>query len=144
MCGVSKDARIALAVAGLVLATMAVDHLIGTEEEPGEQGGLADPGAFVFGVLVSVALLAVLFWFVVRRRRNDPPAAAKAGLVSSALAVPALALIFLGVQLPLAGAGIALGLHGRAGERRGLATAAVALGSLVAAATVAAYAAALA
>jgi hypothetical protein len=139
----SRDAAIALAVSGLVVAALAVDHLIGTEEEPGEESGLADPWAFAIGVLVSLALVAALFGVVVRRARDNPDSAAKKAIASSALAVPALALLFLGLQLPLAGAGVALGLRGREGRRRRLATAAVALGSLVIALTVGAYAVAL-
>jgi hypothetical protein len=121
---------------------MAVDHLIGTEEEVGEEAGLADPGAFALGVLVSLVLVAVLFGLVVRRAR-EPDTAARRAIVSSVLAVPALALLFLGVQLPLAGAGLALGLRGREGRRRHLSTAAVVIGALVIALTVAAYAVAL-
>lgn len=48
----------------------------------------------------------------------------------SALAViPGLALIWLGLPFVLAGSGIALGLVGRGGERRGRATAAVVIGA---------------
>jgi hypothetical protein len=140
---VSKDGAVALAVSVLVIAELAVDHLIGTEDEPGDESGLADPGAFVLGVLLSLALLAVLFAVVVRRARADPDDAAGKALASSLLAVPALALLFLGLPLPFAAAGIALGLRGREGGRRRVATAAVAIGALVLALTAAAYVAAL-
>ena len=109
MRGASKETPTALGAGALVVATMAVDHLLGTEEEPGEESG---------GV--------------------------EAGVVVSSVAVPALALLFLGVQLPLAAAGVALGLRAREGERTRLGTAAVAIGALVTALTVAAYGQALA
>jgi hypothetical protein len=143
MSRVSKEGAVALAVSVLVIAEMAVDHLIGTEDEPGDESGLADPAAFVLSVLLSLALLAVLFGVVVRRARADPDDAARKALASSVLAVPALALLFLGLPLPFAAAGIALGLRGRDGRRRRVATAAVAIGALVVALTAAAYVAAL-
>ena len=61
----------------------------------------------------------------------------------SLLAVPLLALLFLGLPFPLAGAGIALGLLGREGTRRRIATAAVAIGALVIALGAGAYVVAL-
>jgi hypothetical protein len=139
----SKEGAVALAASVLLIAEMAVDHLIGTEDEPGDESGLADPGAFMLSVLLSLALLAVLFAVVVRRARADPDDAATKALTSSVLAVPALALLFLGLPLPFAAAGIALGLRGRESRRRRAATAAVAIGALVIAVTAAAYIAAL-
>jgi hypothetical protein len=121
---------------------MAIDHLVGTDDDPGEGSGLADPGAFALSVLISVVLVAVLFRFVVRGAPN-PDAAASRAIVCSALAVPAVVVAFLGIPYPFAGAGIALGLRGRAGGRRRRATAAVALGTVVIAAITAGYVAAL-
>lgn len=123
---------------------MAIDHLIGTEEEPGDDSGLADPIAFLIGVAISLLLAALLFGVVVRRAAwDDPGRVATKALAYSLLAVPAMALLFLGVPFPLAGAGIALGLLGRGGTRSGLATAAVAIGVLVIALGTGAYVAAL-
>jgi hypothetical protein len=139
----SRDLAVALIVSALVVGEMAVDHLIGTEEEPGEEAGLADPTAFVLSVAVALALLALLFGVVVRRLRDDPDSAGRYAIVPSLLAIPALALVFLGVPLPLAGAGIALGWRGREGARKRLATAAIAIGALVIALTIAGYIAAL-
>ena len=109
---------------------MAIDHLVGTEQDPNEESGLADPGAFVLSVVLSLVLMAVLFLVVVRRA-TTPDDAAKRGALCSALAIPAVVLAFLGLPFPLAAAGIALGLRGRMGKRRRLATAAIALGSLI-------------
>jgi hypothetical protein len=138
----SRDTAVALAVAALLTTAMAIDHLVGTESDPGEVSGLADPGAFVLSVALSLALMAVLFLFIVRRT-TDPADAAKRGALCSALAIPAVVVAFLGLPYPIAAAGIALGLRGRTGGRRRLATVAVAVGSLVVAAITAGYVAAL-
>ena len=58
-------------------------------------------------------------------------------------AIPAIVLAFLGLPYPLAAAGIALGLRGREGSRRRLASAAVASGALVVTAITAGYVVAL-
>jgi hypothetical protein len=126
----SRDIAVASTVATLLVAGMAIDHLVGTERDPGEDSGLADPGAFVLSAIVSLALLAALFLIVVRRTR-DPDAAAMRGAICSGLAIPALVLSFVGLPYPLAAAGIALGFRGRTGERRRLAGAAVSVGVLV-------------
>jgi hypothetical protein len=121
---------VAVGVAILLVAAMAIDHLIGTERDDGEGTGLADPGAFVFSIVVSGVLMAVLFLFIVRRTW-EPDVAAKRGAVCSALAVPAVVLAFLGLPYPLAAAGIALGFRGRLGARKTLAAAAVVVGSVI-------------
>jgi hypothetical protein len=138
----SGDTVVALVVSLLLVAAMAIDHLVGTSTEPGEESGLADPGAFVFGIAVSLIVLAVLFVFVVRRT-PDPDHAGRRGLLCSGLAVPAVVLAFLGLPYSFAAAGIALGLRGRSGRRARLATAAILLGSLVVVAVTAGYVVAL-
>jgi hypothetical protein len=75
---------------------------------------------------VSLVLALALFGWLVRRWTKTPERAANAALVCSVLAViPGIALVWLGVPFVLAGCGIALGLSGREGDRRGRATAAV-------------------
>lgn len=139
----SRDTIVALAVAAFALAALAVDHLVGTEEDPGQEAGAAlDVGAFLLGSVVSLGVLAALFALVVRRARDADDAALKA-MLASGVAVPALALVFAGLPFPFAAAGVALGLRGREGSRRRLATAAVALAAGVLLLVAVAYAAAL-
>ena len=88
------NAAIAAVVAVILVVTMAIDHLIGTESE-----------------------------------RNESQSAEP--IACSVLAVATVPLLFAAVPFPLAGAGIALGLMGREGTRRGLSTAAVVVGALV-------------
>jgi hypothetical protein len=142
MIRLSRDAVIALAATGLLITAMAIDHLIGTDNDLNEDSGLADPGAFVLSVVLSLVLMTVLFLFVVRPA-NDPDDAAQRGALCTGLAVPAVVLAFLGVPFPLAAAGVALGMRGRTGRRRRLATAAVALGSFLVVAITAGYVGAL-
>ena len=135
----SQETAVALVVSALGVAALAVDHLVGTEAEPDEEPGLADPGAFLASAAVTTALVILVFAVVVRRARGDPDEAARKAIVCSALAIPAVALVFLGLPFPLAGAGIALGLRGRKGRRRHLATAAVVIGMVVLAVISAGY-----
>lgn len=62
---------------------------------------------------------------------REPRRAATRALVCSLLAVVTLPLLFVAAPFPFAGAGIALGLAGREGDRARRATAAVVLGCLV-------------
>jgi hypothetical protein len=108
---------------------MTYDHLV-----PG------DPGGFIIGSALSVVLAALVAWLV-PRSTTTAERAANTGLVCSALAViPGVALIWLGLPLVLAGSGIALGLVGRKGARRGRATAGVLIGAGVLILGAAAYA----
>jgi hypothetical protein len=141
---VSRETGIGVAVSALAVGAMAIDHLIGTESEPDDDPGLADPATFLISVALSLTLAALLFGVVVRRgARDDPDRAARKAIACSLLAVPAIALLFLGLPFPLAGAGIALGLLVREGSRKRLATAAVGIGALVIALGAGAYIAAL-
>ena len=133
-----RETTIAVAVAAVSVVTMAIDHLIGTESEPDESGA-AEPIAFVASTALALALTGVLFRFVVRPAHRDPDAAATKAIVCSVLAVATVPLLFLAVPFPFAGAGIALGLLGRDGERRRLATAAAVIGALVVALGLGAY-----
>jgi hypothetical protein len=138
----SKEIVIGVAVSALAVTAMAIDHLIGTDDEPGDGGGAADLPAFLLSVSMSLLLAAWLFGVVVRRAvRGEPDRAAKQAIVCALLAIPAMALLFLGLPFPLAGTAIALGFRGQKGQRRGVATAALVLGALVVAVGTGAYAA---
>ena len=140
MSPISRETGIGVAVSAITVGAMAIDHLIGTEDEPGDDPGFADPAAFLVSVTLSLTLAAFLFGVVVRRAaRDNPDRAARKAIACALLSVPAMALLFLGLPFPLAGSGIALGLIGREGMRRRLATAAVALGALVIALGAGAY-----
>ena len=138
----TRDALVATVGAVLLIVAMAIDHLVGTESEGDDESTLADPAAFVLSVFVSLVLLVVLFMFVVRRTR-DPDSAAKRALLCSLLAIPTIPLTFLGLPFPLSAAGIALGLRGREGGRRVLATTALVLGSVIVVAITGGYVVAL-
>jgi hypothetical protein len=126
---ISRETAIGLVVSALAVVAMAFDHLIDVDE-----GFPADPPAFLISVAVVLAFAVLVFRLVVPRTKNGPaPAerAAKRGFVCGLLALPSIALIWLGVPFVVAGGAIALGLLGLGGERRRLAIAGIALGSLV-------------
>jgi hypothetical protein len=140
---VRRETAVAVAVSALAVGAMAIDHLLGTESEPGESG-LADPEAFFVGTGIALVLTAVLFGVVVRRAvRAEPEDAALKSLAYSVLGVATLPLLFVAVPFPLAGAGIALGLHALRSPRRRLATSSIVVGALVVALGAGAYLAAL-
>ena len=124
------NAAIAAVVAVISVVTMAIDHLIGTESERDESQS-AEPIAFVTTTALALGLTAVLFRFLVGRADRRPQSLATKAIACSVLAVATVPVLFLAVPFPLAGAGIALGLMGREGSRRGLSTAAVVVGALV-------------
>jgi hypothetical protein len=120
---------------------MAIDHLIGTEDEPGDEAGLADPAAFAsasrcrspsrpstsassFGVRRGTIPIG-------RRGRRSSAGSWRLGRWRPR---PALST---GRRR------IALGLLGRCGSRAGVATAAVAIGALALALGAGAYVVAL-
>ena len=128
----------AIGVAAFLAAAvaMAIDHLFGTDDD-GDR--FAEPGVFVGTALAALVATVLLFRFVVRPAVGEPDRAATRGLVCSVLSVLALPLLFVAAPFPFAGAGVALGLIGREGTRRGRATAAVVLGCLVGALGLAAH-----
>ena len=142
---ISRESTIGLAVSALSVGAMAIDHLIGTEDEAGDEPGLADPAAFLISVALSLTLAAFLFGVVVRgaARDENPDRSARKAIACALFAVPAMALLFLGLPFPLAGAAIALGVIGRDGTRSRIATAAVVVGALVIALGAGAYVVAL-
>jgi hypothetical protein len=124
---VSRETAIGVAVTTLAIVAMAFDHLDVTGDDfP------ADPLAFLISSALSLIIAAIAFGFVIPRVKADgapTERAARQGIVwSIAAVVPGLGFVWLGVTFVLAGAGIALGLLGRRGERKRLATAAVAVG----------------
>jgi alkylation response protein AidB-like acyl-CoA dehydrogenase len=124
----SRDSAIGIGAAALAVAAMVVDHLLE------EDGGLsADPPGFAIFTAVALIAAAIVFGVVVPRlRAGSPERAAKGAFVCSLLAVVALVLaLWLGLPFVLGGGAVALGLFGRDGERRRLATAAIAIGTLV-------------
>jgi len=126
---ISRETAIGLGVSTLAVVAMAFDHLIDVEE-----GFPADPPAFLIAVVVVLAVALIVFGLLVPRTKKGPaPAeqAAKRGFVCGLLAVPSIGFIWLGVPFVVAGGAIALGLIGRGGDRRRLATAALVLGSAV-------------
>jgi hypothetical protein len=127
-----RDWVIAVAVGVVSVVTMAIDHLFGTESEPGDSWPV-DASAFVLSMALALALTAVLFRFVVSPAR--PENTTKRAVVCSVLAVVTVPLLFLAIPFPFAGAGLALGLAGRTRP----ATAAAAVGALVLAVGLVAY-----
>jgi hypothetical protein len=107
----------------VALAAMVVDHALA-----------ADWAAFIATALLSSATAALLFAWVIPRLERRPGAAERAAVVGLVLAltaiVPGIALLWLGIPVVVAGAGLALGLRGREGARRRLATVAALLGAL--------------
>jgi hypothetical protein len=116
---------------------MAVDHLIGTEDD-GDDGTFADPWVFLGTAAGAIVLTALLFRLAVRG--DDPLGASTRAIACGLLAVLSLPLLFLAVPFPFAGAAIALGLIGRESRRRRLAAGGIVLGALVLALGAAAYA----
>jgi uncharacterized membrane protein YozB (DUF420 family) len=119
-----------VAVTALAVATMAVDHLVGTDRGEGDEGAV-DPGAFLVTAGLSLVVAFVVFGRVVPRAREDPVRADRRALVCSLLAVATLPLAFLGFPVVLGGGAVALGLIARRGVHRRVGAIAVALGSSV-------------
>jgi hypothetical protein len=133
----ARDWAIGAVAAVLGVAAMALDHLVGTEEEAGESGA-AEPVAFFSTAAIAVVLTALVFLLVVRRV-DDPDAAGSRGLLLSIVSVVTLPLLFLAVPFPFTGGAVALGLTGLAGARRGFAIAAIVIGVVVAALAIGVY-----
>lgn len=130
----SRETWIGIATFALATAAMAVDHLFGTDPESDDSFPV-DPAAFFISVGVSAFLAAFLFIRVVPRaktRRDESERTAVEAAMCSGLAfVPGLGFLWLGFPLVLAGGGVALGLLGRRSQRKRLATAAIAVGTIV-------------
>jgi hypothetical protein len=125
---VSRETGIGIVVTAVAIVAMAFDHL------RGDDPGLEDPIAFVISSVLCLAAFAVVFGVVIPRTKaaEDPTErAGKRGLVCSLVAVPSIALLWLGLPWVIGGGGVALGLLGLSGERRRLAAAAIAIGAFV-------------
>jgi 4-amino-4-deoxy-L-arabinose transferase-like glycosyltransferase len=122
--------RVVALVALLVAAgALAIDHLLGTSGGD-EDDFPVDPAMFAIGVVLSA--VAAFGWLVPRERKRGPERAARSGLACSILSVVrGIAVVWVGFPFLIAGAGLALGLEGRRGDRYREATAAVLIGALV-------------
>lgn len=109
--------------AAIAVAAMACANFIGAS---GEDAGV---GPFLVTSAIALVVAAAMFGWLVPRYRDG--AAAKAALAIAVLAVITLAVFWSGIPQVLAPAAIVLGLAGRNRESgRGVATAAIAVGSL--------------
>jgi hypothetical protein len=119
----STEAAIGIFAGALAVGAMVIDHLIH-----------GDGAAFVITSAIALSVAAALFGRVIPRTKASTDAvvlAPKRGMLCSALAVLSIPMLFVGLPFVFGSAGVALGLLGRAGERRRLAVAAIALGALV-------------
>jgi hypothetical protein len=126
----SRETWIGLAATALAVATMAVDHLLGTDRGEGDEG-VVDPGAFVLTAGLSLVAALIVFGRIVPRAREEPLRATRGALICSLLAVATLPLAFLGFPVVLGGGAVALGLIARRGEHRHVGAIAIALGAAV-------------
>jgi hypothetical protein len=135
----TTETWIGVAGTAVAIGAMAIDHLVGNDPDA-DDAFPVDPAAFFVSSAITIVLAVVLFARVVPASR-DPERAANRAIVCSSLAVLTVFALFLGFPIVLAAAGIALGLIGRAGSRRTLATAAVVVGAAFVALTAIAFAA---
>lgn len=133
----SRDTVVVAVTSLAAVFAMAVDHLIGTDDDDNER--FAEPGVFAGTAAAAIVATFLLFRFVVRSSADEPDRAATKAITFGLVAVLTLPLLFLAAPFPFAGAAIALGLTGREGRRRGLATAGLVLGAGVLALGVGAY-----
>lgn len=107
----------------VAFGAMLVDHLL-----PG------DRAAFTVTVVLCFGTAALLFGRVIPRVEERPDATERAAVVGLVLAisaiVPGVALLWLGIPIVVAGAGLALGLRGLDGGRHRLAAAAAVIGAV--------------
>ena len=123
----SREAVIGVAACVVAIIAMVVDHWLGDES------GIDDPAAFFVSTAGCLIVAAFLFGRVIPDTKRHPERAdraARQGIVCSALGLITLPAIFLGFPVVLGAAGIALGLLGRDGRHRALATAAIVIGAL--------------
>jgi hypothetical protein len=124
--GATTETWIGVVGTAVAVAAMAVDHLLGNDPEA-DDAFPVDPAAFFVSATISILVAITLFARVVPASR-DPESAANRAILCSLLAVLAIFVLFLGFPIVLAAAGVALGLRGLDGPRRGRATAAIVIG----------------
>jgi hypothetical protein len=118
---------IGVAACAVAIIAMVVDHWLG------DQSGIDDPAAFFGSTAGALIVAAFLFGRVIPDTKHHPQRAERAarqGIVCSVIGLITVPAIFLGFPVVLGGAGIALGLLGRDGRHRALATAAIVIGVL--------------
>ena len=123
----SREAVIGVTACVVAIIAMVVDHWLGDES------GIDDPAAFFASTACCLLVAAVLFGRLIPTTKRHPERAERAarqGVVCSVLGLITLPAIFLGFPVVLGGAGIALGLIGRDGRHRALATVAIVIGAL--------------
>jgi hypothetical protein len=123
----SREALIGIGACAVATIAMVVDHWLGDES------GIDDPAAFFGSTAGSMIIAAILFGRVIPDTKRHPERvdrAARQGIVCSVLGLVTVPAIFLGFPVVLGSAGIALGLLGRDGRHRALATAAILIGAL--------------
>ena len=92
-----------------------------------------DTGYFLIASAIAIAVAVLLFWVIVPRMRRP----GLGGLVIGILAVISLAVFWLGLPTPLAGAAAVLGLAAReSGSEAGKGTVALALAAIAVVAAV--------
>ena len=135
-----RDLWIGVGATAVAVGAMAVDHLLGNDPDS-DDTGLVDPSTFAIASGLSVLTAGALFgWVVPRASARGTERAATVGLVLGVVSVvPGLVSLWIGIPFVVAGAAIALGLHGLAGRRRRRAVAALALGAAVIALGAAVY-----
>jgi hypothetical protein len=130
MARLTREGWIGVVATALAVATMAVDHLLGTDRGEDDEGAV-DPGAFALTTGLCLITALIVFGRVVPGVAREPRRAGRRALVCGLLAVATLPLAFLGFPVVLGGGALALGLIARGAEDRRMGTIAAVLGATV-------------
>jgi hypothetical protein len=130
MARLTREGWIGVVATALAVATMAVDHLLGTDRGEDDEGAV-DPGAFALTTGLCLVAALIVFGRVVPGAAREPRRAGRRALVCGLLAVATLPLAFLGFPVVLGGGALALGLIAHGAEDRRLGTIAAVLGATV-------------
>jgi hypothetical protein len=121
---VGRRTGIAAASVALAIVLLAIGAYGGEDD---------DTGYFLIASAIAIAVAVLLFWVIVPRIRRP----GLGGLVIGILAVVSLAVFWLGLPTPLAGAAAVLGLAAReSGSEAGKGTVALALAAIAVVAAV--------